>query len=137
MGPYPAGYTRPEQDLHLLSLSPDLSVYRHWLLGPSCSRRGVGLPSRSAYQTAGLDPDGVSTFRTNKMRLGWALPLPRDQWCPSPAKRSAGVTLRLPTPGPVTASCFTITQPDNHEASSGVHLRSPVQSSPCLLLLDG
>ncbi|MHC3475424.1 hypothetical protein ACYF6T_43105 [Streptomyces sp. 7R007] len=46
------------------------------------------------------DPDGVSTFRTDKMRLGWAPPLPRDRWCPALAGESTRVTWRSSAPSP-------------------------------------
>ncbi len=46
---------------------------------------------RSGYRIA-PDPDGVSTFHTEKMRLGWVPPLPRDRWCPTLAGESARAT---------------------------------------------
>lgn len=58
----------------------------------------VGLPSQS------LDLDGVSTFRTSKMRLGWAPPLPRDQRYPPSGFRFPKGAWRLAAPGPVTAA---------------------------------
>ena len=51
---------------------------RHSLLGPSCSRRGLGLPhGRPTGPARSPDPDGVSTFRTRETRPGWVPPLPR------------------------------------------------------------
>lgn len=55
-----------------------LSAHRRSLLGPSCSRRGIQLPSQSAYQHQTLlDPDGFSTFHTSEMRPGRVPFLPR------------------------------------------------------------
>jgi hypothetical protein len=42
------------------------------------SRRGIPPLLRSAYQTKGPDPDGVSTFRTLDARPDWVPSLPRD-----------------------------------------------------------
>jgi hypothetical protein len=49
---------------------------RHSLLGPSCSRRGILLFSRSAYPSPQRcwDLDGVSMFRTNEIRVGSGAP---------------------------------------------------------------
>ena len=47
------------------------------------------------------DHNGVSTFRTIKLRLGRVPPLPRDRWCPASRYSSREVTWRFPTPGPV------------------------------------
>lgn len=57
---YPAGYGDDREGCGLgVPVSRRLSVYRHWLLGPSCARRGwasltVGLPGQVP------EPDGVS-----------------------------------------------------------------------------
>jgi hypothetical protein len=91
-----------------------------------------GRPTRQ-----GLDLDGVSTFRTSKTRLGWAPPLPRDQRCPPLRLSYPKVAWCLPAPGPVTAANTPSTRSQIHEASSRVHLRSPVQPSPHLLHPDG
>jgi hypothetical protein len=49
----------------------------------SCSRRGIGRSSRSAYRIAigEPDPDGVSTFRTLKQRPGWVPSISRGRRC--------------------------------------------------------
>jgi len=49
----------------------------------SCSRRGVGLSSRSAYRSHRPDLDGVSTFRTHKTRPERAPSIARGRWCSS------------------------------------------------------
>jgi hypothetical protein len=101
--PYPASYAGAGEG-PVLPVSSGLSARRPSLLGSSCSRRGVQLSSRSAHQAHGLDPDGVSTFHTRKMRLGRAPSLPRDQRYPPPGPRSPGVASRLSTPGPAAAA---------------------------------
>lgn len=103
-----------------------------FLLPPRTSTSlAVCLPSRS------LDPDEVSTFRTSKTRLGWAPPLPRNQRCPPSGLSYPEVAWRLSAPGPVTAASTPSARSYRHGASSGVHLRSPVQPSPHLLHPDG
>ena len=64
MAPYPAGYEFP------LPFGD-----RHWLLGSSCPRRGIGLPC--GWLTAGLhlemklaDHDGISVFRMTRDAIG-------------------------------------------------------------------
>lgn len=111
-----------------------LPAFASWifLLPPGSSAfLAVGLPSQ------GLDPVGVSTFRTSKTRLGWAPPLPRDQWCPPSGLSYPKVAWCLSAPGPVTAANTPPTRSQDHRASSRVHLRSPVQPSPHLLHPDG
>jgi len=56
----------------------------------SDTRRGVGPSSRSAYRAAPAarpDPDGVTTFRTHELRLGWVPSLPRGRRCSSRPSR--------------------------------------------------
>ena len=53
-----------------------LPAFASW---SSCARRGIGRPSRSAYRPEGLDPDGVSAFRTHELRPGWVPSLLRGQ----------------------------------------------------------
>jgi hypothetical protein len=135
-GPYPASYARAGEGPDP-PVSSGLSACRPSLLGSSFSRRGLQPPLRLAYQAGGLDPVGVSTFRTSKTRLGWAPPLPRDQRCPPSGLSYPEVAWCLAAPGPVTAANTPSTRPQSHEASSRVHLRSPVQPSPRLLHPDG
>jgi hypothetical protein len=63
MRPYPPGYVFP---------SP--FGRRRSLLGPSCARWGTRPSLRSAYWrrlTASPDPNGVATFHTDEIQLGW------------------------------------------------------------------
>src|SRR5262249_48749646 len=84
---YPAGYPRRPAG----GAGPALVVSRCLSTAGICflvilSRRGIRLSSRSAYRPTGPDPDGVSTFRTHKLRPGWALSIPRGRRCsPGPA----------------------------------------------------
>src|SRR5918997_3029877 len=55
--------------------------HRHSLVGPSCSRQGLGPSLRSAYQHL-LDPDGVSVFHTRERRPGSGAPSAPRRWCP-------------------------------------------------------
>ena len=91
------------------------------------------LPLRSAYQASDLDPDGVSTFRTSEIRPGWAPSKPRGRWCSR--DRLAIPGRHLPHPSGVALSPRSCSRPPRglvHEASSRVHSRSPVRSSPHL-----
>lgn len=55
----------------------------------------------------GLSPDsnGVSTFHTRKLQLGWVPPLSRNRRCPPPDLKSSGVAWRISTPGSVATDC--------------------------------
>lgn len=73
----------------------------------SCSRRGIQLPSRSAYQTSPkrhLDPDGVSTFHTSESRPGLgALFTPRPSGALTAGQTPPAVARPLcQGPGPIT-----------------------------------
>jgi hypothetical protein len=74
IGPYPPGYGFP-------------SPFGGWrsLLGPSGSRRGVGLSVRSACRLV-PDPVGVATFRCREMRLVRVPSIPRGPGCPGCTK---------------------------------------------------
>jgi hypothetical protein len=98
---------------HRAPVSRRLSAHRHSLLGPSCARRGVGPPSRSACRAPapgprrgchvphGRDPAGVGAPCTPGRRCsrGWLLvtsrrlPLPSGQPCPRPRIPSPGVSI--------------------------------------------
>ena len=112
--------------------------HRHSLLGPSCSRRGVRPSSRSAYRaTSARTPTGfprstctrhdrggcplypgAAVFTRPAMPPGRRLPLLNGQPC-TPAQHPIRPGLTI------------------DEASSGVHSRSPVRSSPRLWPPDG
>ena len=69
----------------------------------SCSRRGVGPSSRSAYRTTGSDPDGVTTFRTHELRPGRAPSGPRGRRCSPRPRRLPGrapAASQRPVPAP-------------------------------------
>lgn len=57
-GQLSATATRREQPHEAVSCR--LSTHRHSLVGPSCARRGVQPPSRSAYRTDARTPTGLS-----------------------------------------------------------------------------
>ena len=106
------------------------------------SRRGVPPLSRSAYQHGDnqhipfLDHGEVSTFRTYETRPDWVPPTPRNHAVLLRPNR----TLRPPrapsSKGQVLSPRSLIPSPGagHHEASSGVHLRSPARSSPGLVI---
>ena len=100
---------------------------RRWLLGSSCARWGG-----SAFLTVGLpavdppDPNGVVMLRMNKIRSGRAPP-----FTPGTVVRSRPTTTLRPAPTsqrPVPTAPLThpIGGGHLHEASSGVHSRSPI-----------
>jgi len=96
------------------------------------------LALRSAYQAQCLDPDGVSTFRTSEIRPGWTPSIPRGRRCSHSRLIFPG--RRLPHPSGLALFSGVAFRPSGdltHEASSRVHLRSPVRSSPCLWRPDG
>ncbi len=96
----------------------------------SCPAEGLGLPyGRLTRRHWGLDPVGVSTFRTRKMRPGRAPCVPRDGGALPARLPCSG--WRLPhSSGPSsTPLLHPIGGATVNEASSRVHLRSPVRSS--------
>ena len=99
----------------------------------SCSRRGVGPSSRSAYRTTGSDLDGVSAFRTHELRPGWAPSVPRGRRCSSrtgATTRPAPAASQRPVPPPRKpshrrGSCL------NQASTKGSHVFArPVFPSP-------
>ncbi len=69
---YPASYASPPLEERCCRLGFLLPFGdRHWLLGPSCSRRGVQSSSRTTYRSASFGHDGVPTFHMRKTRPGW------------------------------------------------------------------
>jgi hypothetical protein len=106
--------------------------HRHSLLGPSCARWGITPPSRSAYRHKRLpDPVGVVTFRMHEIRPGWVPSVPRGRWCAPGRPNSPG---RHPPPSSSRPLFSRLPHPTggsaNDEASSRIHLRSPVRPSP-------
>ena len=76
------------------------------------------------------DLNGVAVFRTSQTRPGWVPPIPRDRRCSLAGVGSTDQRL----PHPSGRSCTLLEHPTcrahDYEASSGVHSRSPVRSSP-------
>jgi hypothetical protein len=106
--------------------------HRHSLLGSSCARWGIQLPSRSACrQVSRRTPSGLSRSACDRCGRGGRPLNPGDDGAlPASQVRPAG-TRRLPAAGPCSpASCQPVGGSANDEASSRIHLRSPVRPSP-------
>ena len=130
--PYPPGYEFP-------------LPFGGWrsLLGPSCSRCGLGPSFRRSSGLLARGPDriGVTTFRPDEMRRGRVPPIRRDLGAPAcggdsrrpMSDRRAGVwfLVRGSSRQPSIATTF------RNAASSEVHSRSPLPSFPCPVRLDG
>ena len=85
--------------------------------------------SRSAYRRRhrAPDPNGVVVLRMSKTRPGRAPPLPRGRWCAPDRRLSSGRHLPLfQRPVPTAPLEHPIGGGHLHEASSGVHSRSPI-----------
>jgi hypothetical protein len=113
---------------HRVPVSRRFSADRHWLLGPSCARRGVGPPSRSAYRDTsrtrrgchvphGRDPAGVGALCTPGRRCSPRL-APSHQPPPAVSQRPALPPATHPISGGIDV-----------EASSRVRVYSPVRPS--------
>lgn len=104
------------------------------------SRQGVKPSSRSADrtpETACPDLDGVSPFHTHEIRPGWVLSRPRDGGALPAASESPAGTRRFTAASPQPQQCVPSKGAQRNEASSRVHVCSPVRSSPCLWTPDG
>lgn len=120
----------------VVPVSRRLSARRHWLLGPSCARRGVGPSSRSAYRSTLRTPTGLSRSARSRSGRGgcplhpgaavFARLAPSHQPPPAASQRPA-----LPL------ALRPISRGIDIEASSRVRSRSPVRPSPCLWPPDG
>ena len=84
----------------------------HFASRSSCSRRGVGPSSRSAYRTTGSDPDRVTAFRTHELRPGWAPSVPRGRRCSS-------------RPGPLPDRCLPLRNGQSLHPAPASHLAGP------------
>ena len=93
----------------------------------------VGRPNDCSHP----DPNGVSTFHTSEIRPGWVLPLPRGGGVHPDGSDLHHRRLPLLSGQPCTPLQRPIGGAWLHQASSGVHSRSPVRSSPDLWLPDG
>ena len=94
------------------------------------SRQGVEPSSRSADQTDGLDPDGVSTFHTHETRPGWVPSRPRDGGALPTGGESPVGTRRFSTASPQPLHCTPSRGAQHNGASSRIHGCSPVRSFP-------
>jgi len=91
----------------------------------------LGLPhGRLTRRYKHLDPNGVSTFRTCEIRLGWAPPRPRGGGVHPAGRVSPAGACRFSATSPAPRWNIPSTGGQPNEASSGVHSRSPVQPSP-------
>lgn len=84
------------------------------------------------------DPNGVVTFRLVEVRPGWAPPGPRGRWFAPGRSLDTGQHLPPFSGGPCSpriqhSACGS----PRNEASSAIHLRSPVRPFPGLCPPDG
>ena len=117
-------------------VSRRLSAHRHSLLGPSCARRGVGPPSRSADRTEGPDPDGVVTFHTVETRPGGCSLNPGAAVFSAAGSESPAVACRFAAASPAPSATSHL----RGYRSRGIHqefAHSPVRPSPRLWRPDG
>ena len=112
----------------LLPVSRRLSACRRWLLGSSCARWGVTPSSRSAYRQESIaGPQRGCHVAHEQDSTGQGAP-----FTPGTVVRSRPAAVLRPAPAafqrPVPAAPLThpIGGGHLHEASSGVHSRSPI-----------
>ena len=105
--------------------------HRHSLPGPSCARWGTGPSSRSAYRQASRrTPSGLSCSACDRCGRGGRPLNPGDDGA-LPASRSPGRHLPPSSGRPLFSRLLPPTGGSaNDEASSRIHLRSPVRPSP-------
>jgi hypothetical protein len=129
--PYPPGYGFPTP-----------FGWRPSLLGPSGTRCGIEPSFRRSSGLLDRSPDhnGIAAFRTSEIRSGWVLPvlrgpgvLARDGRVPVSRQEYRELLLFDPTSPSKPSIAATICD----EASSEVHLHSPVRPSPRPVRLDG
>ena len=78
-------------------------------------------------------PRRGSTFRTHEQRPGWVPSRPRGRRCPPrPLPNARSPPAASQRRGPCTPVLLPPAGAQRNEASSRVHWRSPVRSSPCL-----
>jgi hypothetical protein len=132
-GWYPAGY--PRQPAEGPTITPWFPVafrppaFASWA---SCSRRGVPLPSRSAYQAACTWTR--QGFHVPHIRVTAGLgalftPRPSGALTPGPIPPAAACPL-CQGPGPLAPVLIPSPRAVHYEASSRVHSRSPARPSP-------
>ena len=113
--------------------------HRHSLLGSSCARWGIRLPSRSAYrQISRRTPSGLSRSACDRCGRGGRPLNPGDGGALPASQVRSG---RHPPPSSGRPLFSRLLQPTgesaNDEASSRIHSRSPVRPSPACGLPDG
>ena len=132
-GWYPAGY--PRRPAEGPTITPWFPVafrppaFASWA---SCSRRGVPLPSRSAYQAASAWTR--RDFHVPHIRVTTGLgalftPRPSGAHTAGPIPPAAACPL-YQGPGPITPAFIPSPGAIYYEASSRVHSRSPARPSP-------
>jgi hypothetical protein len=110
-----------------LPVSRRLSACRRWLLGSSCARWGVTPSSRLAYRRTSPDPNRGCHVAHEQDSTGQGAP-----FTPGTVVRSRPATILRPAPAasqrPVPTAPLThpIGGGHLHEASWGVHSRSPI-----------
>ena len=103
---------------------------RHSLLGHPTPAKGSALLTVGP-QPKGLDPDGVTAFRTHELRPGWVPPVPRGRRCSSRTEaRSQPAPAAPPRLVPEPRHNIPPGEAPLHEASNRGSRRSPVRSSP-------
>ena len=108
---------------------------RHSLVGPSCSRCGVGSPHSSPTErVTRSDHNGVPTFRAYETRLGWAPPQPRGRRCPHDRYSLTDRRLLLLNSQPLPPNQHAISEDHvtrHHQRFTRVHPSSlPLTCSP-------
>lgn len=131
--PYPTSYAEPTDGVvgDAGPVSCFLSAVGVSLLDPPAPAEGLVLPcGRITRRIARLDLIGVVVFRMSEMRPGWVSSEPRGRRC-APEWRALSIR-RLPLS--CGQSYHPLVLPINgsllDEASSRIHLHSPVRSSP-------
>ncbi|MDX6654875.1 MAG: hypothetical protein QOH18_1616 [Solirubrobacterales bacterium] len=93
---------------------------------------GISLPHGRPTGSPTTRTHRGSTFHTSETRPGWVPPLPRGGGVHLDGVTSTIQRLPLLNGQPCTPLPHSIGEAWDHEASSGVHLHSPVRSSPGL-----
>ena len=99
----------------------------------NCAFLTVGLPARTR-----AGPRRGCHVPHGETRPGWVPSIPRGRWCAPGRSLTPAGTCRLPAASPCyPAAASHRRESTYHEASSRVHSRSPVRSSPRLCPPDG
>jgi hypothetical protein len=100
------------------------------------SRRGIAPLSRSAYRAVTTrTPAGFPRFAHTRHGRGGCPLYPETSGVPTTDSHCPVAACRLfPRPGPITPVLIPSPRARNNEASTGIHSRSPLRSSPRPLL---